>query len=125
VKIVPIPAFGYKRLEAKYRQNVPMTQLTSGFVLPLKPVTYTAQVVGNFSLSLELRDPQSIIDFRSASKLFPLTVSEQTTHLVKAFFEGTNVLLNEDFSLTYKVRDQQAVTVQAYRTGRERRAWVF
>jgi Ca-activated chloride channel family protein len=117
VKIVPIPAFGYKRLEAEYRQNVPMTQLSSGFVLPLKPVTYTPQIVGDFSLSLELRDPQSIVEFRSGGKLFPLTVSTQNDHLVKAFFEGTNVLLNEDFSFIFRVRDQQAVRVQTYRTG--------
>jgi Ca-activated chloride channel homolog len=117
VKIVPIPAFGYKRLEAEYHQNIPMTQLSSGFVLPLKPVTYTPQIVGDFSLSLELRDPQSIVEFRSGGKLFPLTVSTQNDHLVKAFFEGTNVLLNEDFSLTFKVKDQQAVSVQTYRTG--------
>jgi Ca-activated chloride channel family protein len=117
VKIVPIPAFGYKRLEAEYRQTVPMTQLSSGFVLPLKPVTYAPQVVSDFSLSLELRDPQSIVEFRSGSKLFPLTVSTQNDHLVKASFEGTNVLLNEDFSFTFKVRDQQAVNVQTYRTG--------
>jgi Ca-activated chloride channel family protein len=117
VKIVPIPAFGYKRLEAEYRQNLPMTQLSSGFVLPLKPVTYAAQTAADFSLSLELRDPQTIIEFRSTSKLFPLTVSTQNDHLVRAVFEGTTVPLNEDFSLTYKVRDQSAVSVQAYRTG--------
>jgi Ca-activated chloride channel family protein len=117
VKIVPIPAFGYKRLEAEYRQNLAMTQLSSNFALPLKPVTYAAQTVANFSLSIELSDPQSIVEFRSANKLFPLTVSTQNDHLVKAFFEGTNILLNEDFSLTYKLRDQQTIKVQTYRTG--------
>ena len=117
VKIAPIPPFGYKRLEAEYRQNVPMTQLAAGFVLPLKPVTYAPQTVANFSLSIELKDPQSIFEFRSPGKLFPLTISTQTGHLVRAFFEGTNVLLNDNFSLSYKARDQQAVNVQAYRTG--------
>ncbi len=117
VKIVPIPAFGYKRVEAEYRQDIPVSQLSAGFVLPLKPVTYAPQIAASFSLSLEIRDSQTIAGFEALSKLFPLTVSVQNAHLVKAFYEGTNVRLGDDFSLSYKVRDQQAVGVQAYRTG--------
>jgi Ca-activated chloride channel homolog len=117
VKIVPIPVFGYKRLEAEYRQNVPMAQFSGGLAVPLKAVNFEPQVVGKLFISLELKEPQSIVEFKSGGHSFPLKMSAQTEHVVRASFEGSNVLLNDDFSISYKVQAKPEISVQTYRAG--------
>ena len=117
VKIVPIPAQGYKRIEAEYRQTIPVTQLTAAFQLPLKPATYEPQTARKVSVSLELRGAHAISAFQSLSRTFPLKVSAQDDRSISASFEGTDVLVNDDLAISYKVADDRVPHVQAYRTG--------
>ncbi len=117
VKVVPIPAYGCKRIEAEYRQNLPLNQLSSEFVFPLKPSTYAPQRVGKLSISIEIRSPQSFTASSVDSKSYPLRFTARTPHLLEGSFEGTNVLLNDDFSLHYSVENDQTPRVQAYRHG--------
>jgi Ca-activated chloride channel family protein len=115
VKIVPIPAYGYKRVEVEYRQNIPVSQLSAGLLIPLKPVTFSPQVVGKFSIDVELRSPLALKDFRLTGQKFPLNISSQDARLIKGSFEAENFTLNEDFSLTYGIEDNRALAVQSYR----------
>src|SRR5215472_15893546 len=38
--IVPIPAYGYKRLEIEYHESIPVENLQSFFAIPLRPDAY-------------------------------------------------------------------------------------
>jgi len=42
-RIVPIPAFGTKRLEIEYHESIPVENLKSYFAIPLRPDAYQAQ----------------------------------------------------------------------------------
>jgi Ca-activated chloride channel family protein len=83
----------------------------------LKPVTFAPQRASKVSIALELRSSLAITGFQSLSRTFPLNVSTQDDHSLKATFEGTGVLVNDDLAISYKVADDHAPRVQAYRTG--------
>jgi Ca-activated chloride channel family protein len=117
-KIVPIPAYGTKRLELEYHQKLTVDDWKQVFVLPLKPDAYQQQKVGHFSLRFELRSAPGMRDLQLASKSFPLKfASGEGTHSVLGSYEGNNVALDEDFAATWKLDPAQADTLDviAYR----------
>ncbi len=71
-KIVPIPAWGTKRLELEYHQKLTVNDWKQFFALPLKPDAYGQQVAEHFSLRFELRSAHGLEGFLPASKLYPL-----------------------------------------------------
>jgi Ca-activated chloride channel family protein len=123
VKIVPIPAYGYKRLEAEYRQILPVTQLRGGFLIPLKPATFSPQMARKFTIDFELRSALPLTKFRAASQAFPLKIAVQDAHLVKGSLEAENFTVNDDFAVTYEVADGHSLAVQAYRAADDERGF--
>ncbi len=117
VKIVPIPAYGYKRIETEYRQSVPVSQLASDFVFPLKPTSGTAVVVAHFSVSTEVRSAQAITNFQNVSSAYPLKLSKQTPQLIAGSFSGQDIELTRDFEVKYSLSNDAAPHVTPYRTG--------
>jgi len=115
VKIVPIPAYGYKRVEAEYRENLPVTQLSAGFVIPLKPVSFAPQMARRVSLDFELRSGLALTGFKVVGAGFPLQIVSQDAHLVKGSYQAENVSINDNFAITYRVVDDRSLAVQAYR----------
>lgn len=101
-RIVPIPAYGTKRLEFEYREAIPVENLKSYFAIPLRPDAYQAQAARHLRINFELRSALAIANFTAAAKTFPLQYDEKTAHLVKAHFEGQNVDLTEDFVATFE-----------------------
>ena len=116
VKIVPIPAYGYKRIEAEYRQTVPQTQLASDFIFPLKPAGSPVRI-SHLSLSVQLRSAQSIASFESVGKDYPLKINKPNAGLVEASFEGSDIDLASDLELKYAVANDKAPHATFYRTG--------
>ncbi|MGC2659679.1 MAG: VIT and VWA domain-containing protein [Bryobacteraceae bacterium] len=114
-KIAPIPSQGYKRIELQYRQSVPVEQLSSSFVLPLKPSTYAPETAERFSVTIHVRDPLTLTDFKIDSKTYPLKITRQDSHDIQASFTAENVRLSEDVSLEYRLRNDPKPAVQAYR----------
>lgn len=110
-RIMPIPAFGTKRLEIGYHQRVAVENLQSEFALPLRPSAYRAQSAGRLVINLELRSGHAIHDFAPQGKLYPLHIMERDAHLVKASFEGRNVSLGEDFAVRYAFDAARADTL--------------
>lgn len=100
-RVVPIPAYGTKRVEIEYHESVPVEELKSFFAIPLRPDAYRAQTAGRFWITLELRSEHALSNFRVASQLYPIEIRQRTPHLVKAGFEGRNVTLGEDFTIEY------------------------
>src|SRR6202047_3943484 len=99
--IVPIPAFGTKRLEFEYHETIPVENLESHFAIPLRPDAYQAQVAHHLKINFELRSAHVLTNFRAPAKIYPLQFAENSPHAVRATFEGENVNLAEDFVATF------------------------
>ena len=106
--IVPIRAFGTKRIEMEYQQRVAVEQYRSEFSVPLKPGVYTLQTARRLSITFELRSEHAIQDFAAIAKTYPLTIQERGPNVVKAVFEGSNVPLSEDFTVRYTLDPARA-----------------
>jgi Ca-activated chloride channel homolog len=102
-RIVPIHAYGTKRLEIEYQEELPVEQFESLLAVPLRPDAYRAQTAGHLSIKLELDSAHSLRDFQVTSKAYALQVRERNAHHVKADFDGRNVVLSEDFAVKYKL----------------------
>jgi Ca-activated chloride channel family protein len=112
-RIVPIPAFGTKRLEFEYHQTIPVENLKSYFAIPLRPDAYQAQAARHFRINFELRSALAVNNFQTAMKTYPLKLEEQNAHVIRGFFEGENTNLAEDFVATFDLdvsgKDSMAV----------------
>ncbi len=100
-KIVPIPAYGTKRLEIEYHEPIPVENLKSYFAIPLRPDAYSAQAARHLRINFELQSAHAIRNFQAPAKTFALQLDRSTPHLVEGHFEGQNVNLGEDFVVTY------------------------
>ena len=111
-RIVPIPAYGTKRLEIEYHESIPVENLKSFFAIPLRPDAYQAQVAHHLRIRFELHSPHAIRNFAQATKSFPLRLTQTAAHDVEGVFEGENVNLSEDFAITYEEDPAAADTMQ-------------
>lgn len=111
-KIVPIPAYGTKRLEFEYHEAIPVENLKSYFAIPLRPDAYQAQAARHLWINFELRSGHAIGNFEAAAKTFPLSFDEKSAHVVRGHFEGQNVNLTEDFVATYEMDPASSDTLQ-------------
>jgi Ca-activated chloride channel homolog len=102
-RIVPIPAYGTKRLEFEYHESIAVENLKSYFAIPLRPDAYQAQAARNLKINFELRSAHDLNNFQAAAKAYPLKLDEESPHLIKGHFEGQNVNLTEDFVATFNL----------------------
>ena len=100
-RIVPIAAYGTKRLEIEYHESIPVENLKSYFAIPLRPDAYSAQAARHLRINFELHSAHAIRDFQSSAKSFAMQLDHSTAHLVEGHFEGENVNLGEDFVVSY------------------------
>jgi len=114
--IVPIPAYGTKRLEIEYHEHIAVSALKSYFLLPLKPDAYAGQTVQKLSIHFELHSAGRMKDFAFQGKLLPFHIDQQDEHTIRGTVEATNVDLAEDFSTVWKVNEPaNALEVITYR----------
>ncbi len=111
-RIVPIPAWGTKRLEIEYHESIPVENLKSYFAIPLRPDAYQAQAAAHLRINFELRTAHAIRNFQAPAKTFPLQLDQNTPHVVQGHFEGQNVNLGEDFVVTYDLDPAASDTLQ-------------
>ncbi len=111
-KIVPIPAYGTKRLELEYHQRITASEFKQFFALPLRPDANQHQSARHFKLQFELHSAHAVEDFQAASKLYPLTVTAKEPDHVAATFEGANLALEEDFQATWSLAQQATDQLQ-------------
>lgn len=102
-RIVPIPAYGTKRLEMEYTQRIPVEGMKSFFSFPLKPDLYRSQTVGNLSLSLEILSDAPVSNFQLLSAAYPLQYTTRSSQQIAGTFAGKNVSLTENFAFTYEL----------------------
>jgi Ca-activated chloride channel family protein len=111
-RIVPIPAYGTKRLEIEYHDSIPVETLKSFFAIPLRPDAYQAQAARRLRINFELHTAHAIRNFQAAAKTFALQLEQNTAHLVIGHFEGENVNLGEDFAIAYDLDPTASDTLQ-------------
>jgi Ca-activated chloride channel homolog len=116
-KIVPIPAFGNKRIEMEYHERLPVENLRSALAIALRPDVYREVTAGILRVSFDLQSAAALRDFRVASKAYALKIDERGAHHVRASFEGRNVPLSEDLSLEWELDPAAAgaLSVLTYR----------
>jgi Ca-activated chloride channel family protein len=105
VHIVPIPAYGTKRLEIEYHQRIPVEARKSYFVLPLKPDAYASQKVARLSIRFELHSAARLKDFAFQGKLLPFHIEQQDEHTIMGAVDASNVDLAEDFAAAWRVNE--------------------
>jgi Ca-activated chloride channel family protein len=117
-KIVPLPAYGTKRLELEYHQRLTVNNFTQLFLLPLKPDAYEKQIAQHFSIRFEIKSAHALQDFTLLSKLFPLNMTVANAHHGVGTFEAANLSLAEDFVARWKLdrTDVDALDVITYRS---------
>ena len=114
--IVPIPAYGTKRLEIEYHEHIPVAARKSYFLLPLKPDAYASQKVQKLSIHFELYSAGRIKDFAFQGKILPFHIEQQDEHTIKANVEAANVDMAEDFATVWTVNEPgNALEVIAFR----------
>jgi Ca-activated chloride channel family protein len=117
-RVVPIPAYGTKRIEIEYQERLTAEQAECFLAIPLRPDVYRSQTAGRLSIRLDLKSAHAIRDFQFVSKAFPMQVQERTGKSVKASFEGRNVAFTEDFALKYALEARRdSLEVLTYRDG--------
>jgi Ca-activated chloride channel family protein len=102
-RIVPIQAYGTKRLEFEYHQSIPVETMKSYFAIPLRPDAYQSQVARHLRINFELHSALGIANFQTPGKVFPMQFEQNTSHLVTGHFEGQDINLTEDFVATYEL----------------------
>jgi Ca-activated chloride channel homolog len=110
-KIVPIPAYGTKRLELEYHQVVLSSRYQQTFLLPLQPTAYQRQSAKHFHLRLELHSATPMQDFQLLAKSLPLKLTQQDAHSVIGTFETDDLDLSEDFTAQWKLDPAAANTL--------------
>jgi len=111
-RIVPIPAYGTKRLEIEYHETIPVENLKSYFAIPLRPDAYQSQTAHRLAINFELHSALPIRNFQSPAKTYPLELSENTANAVKGHFEGEDVNLAEDLVFDYDLDPSSADTLR-------------
>lgn len=111
-RIVPIAAYGTKRLEFEYHESIPVENLKSYFAIPLRPDAYQAQAARHLRINFELHSAHALVNFHAPAKAFALQLDENTPHVVRGHFEGQNVNLTEDFVTTYDLDRSGSDTIQ-------------
>lgn len=106
-KIFPINAYGTKRLEMEYREELPIDGLTSRFSFPLKPSSGEKQFAGEFNLRLRVLNDFPIAPSLPGQGPYALQVTKSEPNEFEGEFHGSNVELNDDFTFDYRLDIQQ------------------
>jgi len=102
-KIMPIPAFGTKRMELEYHEPVRVENFLSQFAIPLRPDAYQSVAAGKLAVTFELHSEYPLKSFQIGSQAYALKITEQTPRLVRASWEASNVTFSEDLTFDYGV----------------------
>jgi Ca-activated chloride channel family protein len=119
-RVVPIPAYGTKRIEIEYQERLTVEQSETMLAVPLRPDVYRAQTAGRLSITLEIKNAHAMRDFQFVGKAYAMTIAARDAKSVKASFTGKAIALTEDFSLKYTLdAGKDALEVIFYKDGND------
>ena len=102
-KVVPIPAYGTKRVEMEYTEVLLVESLVSHFTFPLKPSFGDPQPIDEFNLHLHVINENPITPVAQPNGQFTLTVTKAEPNEFEADIHARNVELKDDFSFDYRI----------------------
>ena len=122
--IVPIPAYGTKRLEIEYHQRIPVEAHKSYFVLPMKPDAYASQQTAKLTIHFELHSAARIKDFAVQGHLLPFHIDKQDEHSIYATVDAAQIDLAEDLAASWTVNEPNtALEVITFRDPNSANDW--
>lgn len=107
VKVAPIPAWGTKRLELQYQQEVPWLDGTGEFRVALKPRDGEPPTAGQLSVRITLLDGEFTPAVKGALAL--------TRKGSSSAFSGSNVRLDKDVVVRFKPANGSSATLTTFR----------
>jgi Ca-activated chloride channel family protein len=115
-KIVPIPAWGTKRLELEYHQKLEATALEEGFALPLKPDAGGVVQVHRFHVHIVVHSSHPLAKL-SLGGGYAFHIAQQDEHGLTADLDAQNVSLSDDVSASWNfaAAGTDALTVIVHR----------
>jgi Ca-activated chloride channel family protein len=99
-KILPIPAYGTKRLEIEYHQRLEATAFAGGFVLPLKPDAAGEQRVHRFTAHITLHSALALSRLQLGAG-YKFNIEQQDGHTLVADFSAEDLALTDDLSASW------------------------
>ena len=100
-KVVPIPAYGTKRIEMEYTEMLSVDGLVSHFTFPLKPSFGDPQPIDEFNLHIHVISEHPITPIAQSN--YALTVVKSDPNEFEAEFRARGIELKEDFSFDYRL----------------------
>lgn len=115
-KIFPINAYGTKRLEMEYTEDLPIENLTSHFTFPLKPAYGETQTVGELHLKIRVLSDYPMTPLLEENPAYPLHISKSEADEFVGEFRAANVELKNDFAFDYQINaGENSLSVISYR----------
>ena len=115
-KVVPIPAYGTKRVEMEYTEVLPVESLVSHFTFPLKPSFGDPQPIDEFNLHLHVINENPITPIAQPNSQFALAVTNSEPNEFEADIHARGVELKNDFSFDYRIEvPESALSFTSYR----------
>jgi Ca-activated chloride channel homolog len=115
-KIFPINAYGTKRLEMEYTEDLTVENLTSHFTFPLRPSYGESQTVGEFNVRIRVSNDFPFMPILPETSAFPLQILKAEPNEFVGEFRAKNIELKDDFSFDYRLNaSENALSVIAYR----------
>ena len=115
-KVFPIPPFGTKRVEMEYTETLPIENLQSRFVFPLKPASGATQTVKEFQLKFCIDSDYAVEPVNLDALNYPLEITKNSRHEFEAVYASQNVRLEHDFEFNYRVNaPENSLSFTTYR----------
>ena len=115
-RIFPINAYGTKRLEMEYTEDLAVENLTSHFSFPIKPSYGETQTVGEFNLKICVLNDFQFAPITQENSAYPLQIQKAELNEFIGEFHASNVELKDDFAFDYQINaNENALSVIAYR----------
>lgn len=102
VKVVPIPPFGFKRMELEYQQRLDVQDGKVQFTLPLKSQLFAPLSARRLAVDVEITEGRAIQDFALTAPIYPVEWKERSDTRCSGSFRGEKVLLAQDFGFSWR-----------------------
>ncbi|MCK4235205.1 VWA domain-containing protein [candidate division WOR-3 bacterium] len=126
VNVAPIPAYGTKRIELFYTEDLPLNQTKVFYDFPLEPTLYEKERAESLSISIIIEDKLPIKDFLNTSVSYPLEIIEESENKIVAQLESKNVNFSEDLMISFQeVFEDVSIELLTFRDIEERGEYFY
>ncbi len=126
VNVAPIWAYGTKRVEMFYTEDLPLVQGTVFYDFPFEPTLFETEQAESLSISLIIEDRIPLREFSISSESFSMEMVETSENRIEARYQATDISFVEDLSFSFKEQfDDVSIEVLPYRDISERGEYFY